>query len=401
MARTKMNLSGEIRISDYLSLGMLANIIPLDVVKSTLDECGKQTIRQRKLPREFVMYFAVCMPLYSKVAIREILRCMLEGMNWLNFSLFKTIVAGKSAISQARKRLGEEPLKILFDKVCKPIANKTTKGAWYKTWRLVAIDGSTLDLPDEKDNELEFGRPGSSRGKSAFPKLRFVALMEIGTRIIFSAARGKYRDHELTLAKQVLNGLSEGMLCMADRGFLSFDFYSLALSTGADLLFRAKANQVFECEKRLKDGSFLSKIYPSQYDRHKDRNGIRIRVIEYTIKGVVGAEAKYILVTSILDSKIAPSKELAALYHERWEIEIAYDEVKTHLKEPGECLRSKKPELVKQEFWGYLLAHYVIRSVMFQAAQKINKDADELSFVHAVRVIRRKIISQRIFSLRT
>jgi hypothetical protein len=205
----------------------------------------------------------------------------------------------------------------------------------------------------------------------------------------------------LTLAKQVLNGLSEGMLCMADRGFLSFDFYSLALSTGADLLFRAKANQVFECEKRLKDGSFLSKIYPSQYDRHKDRNGIRIRVIEYTIKGVVGAEAKYILVTSILDSKIAPSKELAALYHERWEIEIAYDEVKTHLKEPGECLRSKKPELVKQEFWGYLLAHYVIRSVMFQAAQKINKDADELSFVHAVRVIRRKIISQRIFSLRT
>ena len=399
MAGTKMNLSGEVRISDYLSLGILANIIPLDTVKSTLAECGKQTIRQRKLPREFVMYFTICTALYSKVAVREILRCMLEGMSWLNFSLFKTMLAGKSAISQARKKVGEEPLKILFDKVCRPIADKTTKGAWYKSWRLAAIDGSTLDLADEKANEREFGRPGSNRGKSAFPKLRFVALIEIGTRIIFSAAKGKYKDHELTLAKEILKNLSKGMLCLADRGFLSFDFFSLALNTGADLLFRAKTNQIFPCKKRFKDGSFLSKIYPSQYDRSKDRNGILIRVIEYTIKGAVGANEKYILVTSILDPKIAPARELAALYHERWEIEIAYDELKTHLKEPGECLRSKKPELVNQEFWGYLLAHYVIRSVMYQAAQKINKDTDELSFVHAVRVIKRKIVSQRFFSL--
>ena len=399
MARAKMNLCGGIRISDYLSLGMMANIIPMPTVKSVLEECDKQTVRQRKLPCELIMYYVICLPLYSNVALREVLRCLLEGLSWLNFIEFKNILAGKSGISQARKKLGEKALKILFEKICKPIAVKATKGAWYKNWLLVAIDGSTLDLPDEKDNNEEFGRPGSSRGKSAFPKLRFVALLEIGTRIIFSAAKGKYKDHELTLAKKVLSGLSKGMLCLADRGFLNFNFYPSALKTGADLLFRAKTGQIFKCEKRFKDGSFLSKIYPSSYDRKTDRNGIQVRVVEYTLKGVAESEERYVLVTSILDPKAAPAKELAALYHERWEIEIAYDEVKTHLKEPGECLRSKKPELVKQEFWGYLLAHFVIRSIMYQAAGKKEKDPDELSFVHAVRVIRRKIISHSVFSL--
>lgn len=395
MARTKAALNGGLRVSDYISLGVMTNIIPLSAVREALAESQKETLRCRKLPLEFMTYYIVCLTLYSQVALREVQRCLLEGLNWLNADLAVQLLAGKSGISQARTRLGVKPMENLFEKVCQPMATSETKGAWYKHWRLTAIDGSTLDLPDEKENDAYFGRPPASRGTSAFPQLRFAALLEIGTHAVIAAAMDKYSTGELTLAEELLPGLKPGMLCLTDRGFLGFDFYGKAAKTGADLLFRAKKNCIFPCFKRLPDGSFLSKIYPSARDRKKDRNGITVRVIEYRLRGVAGTEEKYILVTTILDHREAPAEELAALYHERWEIEMAYDEMKTHLKAVGGALRSKTPELVKQEFYGFLLAHYVIRHVMHQAALKIDRDVDVLSYIHAVQVVKRKMTAMR------
>lgn len=395
MSRTKAVLKGDLRVSDYISLGVMTDIIPLSAVGEALAESEKETVRCRKLPLEFMTYYVICLTLYSQVALKEVQRCLIEGLNWLNTGMAVEFLAGKSGLSQARTRLGIEPLKKLFEKVCLPLAVEETRGAWYKDWRLTAMDGSTLDLPDEKENDAYFGRPSSDRGESAFPKLRFAALLELGTRAVFAVAMGKYKTSEITLAEQILVKLKAGMLCLFDRGFLGFDFYSKAVKTGADCLFRVKKNYTLPCLKRLPDGSFLSKLYSSVYERQIDRGGVTVRVIEYRLKGIKSAEAKYILVTSILDWEKAPAVELAALYHERWEIEMAYDEMKTHLKAAGGALRSKKPELAEQEFYGFMLAHYVIRNIMHKAALKLARDADTLSFIHAVRVIKRKIIAMR------
>ena len=192
----------------------------------------------------------------------------------------------------------------------------------------------------------EFGRPGASRGKTAYPQIRFVALFEIGTKIVFSAAMGKYTESEKIISERVINKLSAGMLCIADRYYSTFNLFSSMRETKADLLIRARKNSTLDCLKRFKDGSFLSELYPDLRHKRRKEKGIKVRVIEYTLAGISDSEEKYILITTILDPKKAPAKELAALYHERWEVEIAYDELKVHLKEPGQNLRSKRPDLI-------------------------------------------------------
>ena len=300
-------------------------------------------------------------------------------------------MAGKSGISQARTRLGWEPLKQLHDQLIQPIAVRNTKGAWYRQWRLVSLDGSTLDVADEQANEKAFGRPGASRGSSAYPQIRFVCLVENGTHVLFGSQMDAYATGETTLAKAVLPRLDKGMLCLADRNFFGFALWKQAQLTGADLLWRGKKNMRLVCEKRLPDGSYLSRIYPSERDwRHKS-NGIVVRVIDYELDGVADGEPMYRLVTTILDHEKAPAKELAALYHERWEIETALDELKTHLRGAQIVLRSKTPDLVRQEFYGFMMAHFAIRGLMHEAALKANEDPDHLSFLHAVRVVRRKL----------
>lgn len=388
MARTKAKLTGELRSSDFLTLASLMGIVPYSAVLETLKKCGVTTQRYRKLPVELMVYYIICMTFYAKVSLQEVLRCIFEGCNKLKLPLSCGIIDGRGGISNARNRLGSEVMRVLFETVCVPIAVPRTVGAFYRKWRLAALDGSTLDLPDEACNRAFFGAPGAPRGKAAFPKLRFVALLEIGTHAIFAAAHGIYKDHENTLSKKLLPSLKAGMLLIADRGFGCYPVYSEALKTGADLLFRVRGVMKFARLKTLKDGSCLSKLYPSANDRRKDINGIAVRVIEYRLKG---SKEKYVLITSILDPAQAPAAELAAVYHERWEIEMGYDEIKNHLKEPGECLRSKTPELVIQEFYGYLLTHFTIRSLMHQAALKNHCDPDKLSFTEAVRVVCRKI----------
>jgi hypothetical protein len=337
------------------------------------------------------VYYVIALALYMQSSYREVLRCLLEGIQWLVDPSTKVKVAGKSGISQARTRLGWEPLRQLHDEIVRPIAEKATQGAWYRDWRLVSLDGSTLDVADEKANEEAFGRPGASRGSSAYPQIRFVSLVENGTHVLFSSQMSAYGTGEITLAKAVLPGLRKGMLCLADRQFFGFEFWNLALSRGADLLWRLKKNLRLPPEKRLADGSYLSRIYPSEKDWRHKTNGVTVRVIDYFLEGVAGSEPIYRLATSILDHEQAPAEELAALYHERWEIETALDELKTHLRGAKIVLRSKTPDLVRQEFYGLLLAHFAIRGLMHEAAIKGGEDPDRLSFLHAVRVLRRKL----------
>jgi len=317
----------------------------------------------------------------------------LEGIQWLLNPTARIKVTGKSGISQARTRLGVEPVKQLHDQIVCPIAIEATKGAWYRGWRVVSLDGSTLDVADESANDQAFGRPGASRGKSAYPQIRFVSLVENGTHVLFGTQMGGYGTGEPALAKGVLPWLRQGMLCLADRGIFSYELWNQARATGADLLWRIKKNMLLPCEKRLPDGSYLSRIYPSQKDRRRSTNGVVVRVIAYRLEGVAGAEPIYRLVTTILDPEKAPAAELAALYHERWEIETALDELKTHLRGARIVLRSKRPDLVCQEFYGLMMAHFAIRGLMHEAALKADEDPDRLSFVHAVRVIRRKLHS--------
>ena len=297
-------------------------------------------------------------------------------------------VAGSSGISQARTRLGWEPLRQLHDEIVKPIAVAATKGAWYRKWRLVSWDGSTLDVADEKGNDEAFGRPGASRGQSAYPQVRFVSLVENGTHVLFGSRMADYATSEIALAKDVLPSLSKGMLCMADRGFFGFEMWKQAAATGVDLLWRVKKNLLLPCETRLPDGSYLSRLYPSAKDQRHKSNGVVVRVIEYRLEGVQGAEPLYRLVTTILDHQRAPATELAAIYHDRWEIETALDELKTHLRGAGIVLRSKTPDLVRQEFSGLLMAHFAVRGLMHEAALDSGGDPDRLSFLHAVRVVR-------------
>jgi len=303
-----------------------------------------------------------------QVSCREVLRLLLEGLDWLSKSAPRVHVAGKS-----------------------PVATKQTKGAWYKGWRLVSLDGSTLDVADTCANEQAFGRPASSRGSSAYPQIRFVSLVENGTHVLFGSRMDGCQTGEITLAKQVIGSLTNGMLCLADRNFFGFELWQKAHSTGSELLWRVKKNVRLVPLERLADGSYLAKIYPSEKDRRNDTNSVTVRVIEYRLVGVPDAEPVYRLVTTILDHENAPAKELAALYHERWEVETALDELKTHLRGSKIVLRSKTPELVRQEFYGLMMAHFAVRGLMHEAAIDADVDPDELSFVHAVRVIRRKL----------
>jgi hypothetical protein len=370
---------------------VIAKTFPVSKIHSVLAATGTASIRQRDLPAHVVVYYVIALALYMHSSYREVLRCLLEGVQWLLDPSATVKVAGKSGISQARTRLGWEPVRQLHDELVKPIAARTTRGAWYRQWRLVSLDGSTLDVADETANDEAFGRPGASRGSSAYPQIRFVSLVENGTHVLFGSQMADYGTSEVTLAKAVLASLQPGMLCLADRLFFGFPLWNFARETGADLLWRIKKNIRLVCENRLQDGSYLSRIYPSTQDWRRKTNGAKVRVIDYSLDGVADAEPIYRLVTTILDHKKAPAAQLAALYHERWEIETALDELKTHLRGAKIVLRSKTPDLVRQEFYGLMMAHFAIRGLMHEAALKADDDPDRLSFLHAVRVIRRKL----------
>jgi hypothetical protein len=280
MARTLAQLPKGSRISDYVSLGVTAKTFPARKIQAVLRATGKASQRQRDLPAHLVVYYVIALSLYMQSSCREVLRCLLEGIQWLAEPGAKLRVAGHSGISQARSRLGAAALRQLHDEVVGPIARASSQGSWYRQWRLVSIDGSTLDIAGQKRNAAQYGRPAASRGSSAYPRLRFVSLVEGGTHVLFGTRMGAYDSSEIALAKEVLPNLRKGMLCLAGRNFFGYPLWRAARASGADLLWRIKKNLILPCHKRLPDGSYLSRIHASRQDRRRGTNAVVVRVIE-------------------------------------------------------------------------------------------------------------------------
>jgi transposase IS4-like protein/DDE family transposase len=363
-----------------------------------LAETGRQSQRHRQLPARLVVYYVLALALYAQASYGEVLRCLLEGVRWLHLGGADPALATKSAITRARRRLGVTPLETLFQRLAHPFAGPGTPGAWYRGRRLVSLDGTTIDLPDAPELEAHFGRPAASRGASGFPQLRLLGLTETGTHALFAVAIARYDSSGVGLAPQLFAHLRPDTLCLADRAFIGFARWCEAAATGADLLWRLRANQVLPCQKRLPDGSYLSRLYASPKHRRRDDGGVVVRVIDYRLDGVPGAEPLYRLVTTLLDPGAAPAAELAALYHERWESEGTLAELKVTLPGARLMLRSRRVDLVEQELYGLLLVHLALRRLMHEASRRAGCDPDRLSFLHAVRVVRRHLPFHAAFS---
>ena len=398
MARTPARLPDGTRISDHVTLGVLTTTVPAALIDAVLADTGRQSRRQRQLPARLVVYYVMALALYAQASYGEVLRCLLEGVRWLRLGGADVALAGKSAITRARARLGAAPLEELFARVARPLAAADTPGAWYRGRRLVGLDGTTVDLPDAPALEERFGRPAASRGESGFPQLRLLTLAETGTHAIFAVAIDRYDTSEVRLAPDLLRRLRPGMLCLADRAFVGFELWRRATAPGADLLWRVRKNQVLPCRERLPGGSYLSRLYASPAHRRHDEDGATVRVVDYRLEGVPGTEPLYRLVTTLLDPAEVPAAELAALYHERWESEGAFAELKVGL--PGErlMLRSRRADLAEQELYGLLLTHFALRRLMYEAGSAAGLDPDAPSFLHAVRIVRRHLPFHAAFS---
>jgi hypothetical protein len=389
MARTRKPRQEDDRLSDLKNIGALTTRFPVDRVHEVLAATERTSERVRDLPAHVMMYYVIALGLFRPQDTREVLRLLQEGLKAIFGTRRPVKTAAKSAISQARTRLGVEPVKRLYDEVVRPVATKKTLGAWYREWKVVALDGFTLEVPDTEANRVVFARPESpSGGESAYPRARGVALAEVGTHVLFAAAIGSYSTGEITLAREVLPRLEPGMLCLADRYFPGFKLWAQALDTGAELVWRIREKVRLVVEKELPDGSRLARFHEKWVNGKPKGEGIPVRVIDYR-PSENGERVR--VITSILDWEKAPAAELAALYHERWEFETALDEFKTHLRGARTVLRSQTPELVKQEIYGLLLAHFALRALMHEAALRGGRDPDRVSFTHTVNVVRRTL----------
>lgn len=394
MAGKAAELGGQARVSDYLSVGLLSRLVPPSLVDEALTAHNRHSKRQRDLPAHAVAYYVMALSLYRGVNTEEVLRVVTEGMDYLGDAAIRREV-GKSAISASRTRLGAEVMHYIADKALTPLAQPQAEGSFYRGLRVVSVDGTTLETADETSNREAFGVPGTQQGQTGYPQIRCVGLLENGTHALFGVALGGYKDSEVSLAHEAIQNLKPGMLCLADRGFSGYPLWQAASQTGAQLLWRIPKNRKLPILQRFKDGSYLSQISPAPATLKKMSGktapAITVRVIDYPLPGVADAEPVYRLITPLLDSERYPADELAALYPVRWSIETPFAEIKTTLKGADIVLRSKTPELVRQEFWGLLLAHHVVRKLMLEAALSRQRTPDMLSFKHSLTIIRRKL----------
>ena len=372
-------------------------MFPPELVDGVVGEAGRRERRRRLLPARVVVYYVLALALFADCSYEEVMRQLVEGLAWESGWEREWEVPTKVAIYKARERLGREPLEFLFRAVAVPLATGSTRGAFYRGLRLMSLDGTCLDVADTPQNAAAFGRPGSSRreGGGAFPQLRVVALAESGTHAICDAALGPYTGSEQALADRLWDSLSDRMLCLADRNFYTFERFQKARGTGAQLLWRVKSDVGLPREQTLEDGSYLTSIYALK-NRKAKRDGERARVVEYRLDdpALADEEQRYRLITTILDPDAAPANELAALYPQRWELESALDELKTHQRGPRVVLRSKQPEGVYQEAYGHLCTHYAIRRVMHDAALRADLVPHRLSFIRSLRAARRSTRTQ-------
>jgi hypothetical protein len=380
-------------VAPVIDLGSMSSAFPLGDVERILEETNRSSRRKRKLPAYVMTYYVIALGLMASRGTREVLRHLLdrfrERRSW------RGELASEAAITKARQRLGVEPLRKLYETLVRPIATRAIKSAWYRQWRVVSLDGTTLCTLDTPENDQRFGRPPASRGRSAWPQLRLVALLENGTRVLFAAALDAYRVAETTLVRRILGRLEDGMLCLADRGIYSYSLWTAAAATGAELLWRVQKGIGLPEGQRLADGSYLSEIRPQ--GRGRKRDSIVVRVISFTIT-LKGRSERYRLITTILDPLRAPALELAHLYAARWTIETAFRELKVRQRDRSLVLRSQLPDLVEQDVYGLLLAHFGIRQIMCQAARQDGIEPAELSFAHALHVIIRRLPEMVAFS---
>ena len=386
------------RLSDLVSVGVLTRTFPPELVDEVIAGCERTEQRHRSLPARVMAYFAIGMALHSEGSYEDVLGLLTDGLAWSQPDVEPVKLPSKSAIFQARERLGAEPVKGLFARVARPLAVSGASGAFVAGRRLVAIDGTTLDVADTVANAGFFGRPGVNKGEqAAFPQARLVAVAECGSHAMFDAVVGAYTTGENTLAGELIDRLEPGMLLLADRGFCGFPLWARAVATGADLLWRAMSNMKPRYLETLVDGSWLAELRPSgSAGRHTEP--LVIRVIEYQIDDGRVNDETYRLFTTILDPADVSAVDLASAYSQRWEIEGAFDELKSHQRGPRAVLRSKSPDLVLQEIWGHLCCHYAIRTLMWEAADQAQVDPDRVSFVAALRIARRSISAARDFS---
>jgi hypothetical protein len=362
-------------------LRALKRIIPRARVEEVLARTGHDRAHCARLPGWFMVWFVIAMGLFCRDCYRQVFR-------WLQ--PFRTGgTPWRTTLCEARKRLGIAPMRLLAEQVIRLQGEPATPGAFYRGMRTMALDGFVVDLPDTPANVRAFGRPGSSRAPAAFPQARVLALCETGSHVLWRWLIKPCSCGEVTMAHYLLRSLRPDMLLLWDRGFLSYQTVSEVRQRGAHLLARIKKNLIFEPIRVLDDGSYLSKLYRNSADRQKDRNGILVRILEYTFDdpGRPGSGEPHRLLTTLLDEGLDPAGALIVGYHERWEEELAIDELKTHQR-GRPVLRSQTPAGVVQELYGLLMGHYVIRVLMQEAAATRGIDPRRLSFTGSLKILR-------------
>ena len=396
MARTKAGLGEGVRLADFLSVSLLARAIPAAQVHQALDAHGSNSQRTRRFPAVAGVYYVMALSLYPSTSYESVYSAVAQGLAWAAGAEQPAPVS-KSSISELRTRIGAQPLRDLMRNCCQPLADPCAlPRAFYAGLRLVAIDGSRIELADETKIEQEFGRPGSRTGHSGYPQAQCAILVECATHAILSAEIGPYKGDEWELCQQLLGALEPGMLCLADRGFSGAAQWQQMRATGAHVLWRARSGRLLPAHEVLADGSYLSRIAPTSQAKPRDQLSGQptvaqvVRVIEYRLPDAQAGDKPYRLITSLLDPTQAPALELAALYHQRWQVESTFDELKTHLRQSRRVLRSKTPELVRQEFYGWVLAHYAVRWLMHQGAANSQQAGEDLSFTAHIELLKRE-----------
>jgi hypothetical protein len=342
-----------VRLTDVISLGVLAEVVGRDAIEDVLDATGRREQRTRRLPAHVVVRLCLAMCLFYDDDYEEVTRKLVGSLREMGSWRDEWTIPTTSAVTQARKRLTDKPMKELFDRTAKPVSGRATTGAWCGPRLLMAVDAFMLDVPDTKANVEEFGRLDTGDKASAFPQVRVLTLDECGSHASIAASFGPCRVDERTLLKDILGAFGPNMLIMADRNFYSFHLWQQALNTGADLLWRVTSTVTLPVLESLSDGSYRSvvinpKVSGARRSKLLDqlRHGetvssewaIPVRVIEYEIPDRAGNGTGELvcLVTSILDPSEVTAIELAAAYHERWENETGYREKKPTSAAPGE-----------------------------------------------------------------
>ena len=403
-------------LPDRIALGVLTRLVTRELVDDVLARTGRGEQRKRLLPARVVVYFVLALALFYGDSYEEVMRKLVQGLSWLAIWRREWHVPTSSALAQARERLGSEPLRELFERVAEPCAQRSTAGAWLAGRRLMSVDGVELDAADTPANAGHFGYSSSKGGHGPYPMLLVMALAECGTHAITAIETAGADSAESPLAIALARrpgNLGPGMLVMADRGLYSYDLVTAITAAGADFAVRVTANLDLPVLRWLPDGSYLSYIAdprrkgPAQLRARRyphrpvkpltDLPGMHVRVTDYDVPGRGKGEV-FTVVTSILDPEELPAPEIAAACHERWEIEITFDELETHQRGRAAVLRSRSPDLVLQELYGLLVTHYAVRKLMTEAADQAELDPDRLSFTRALNLVRRQVTAQAAFS---